>query len=419
MGELATQKRRSFEPTNPAGEKEYSNQKLTNEERHLNKPEKFDAELVPLSEANHFMGDWLRLAERAVDPTPYYSPAYLLASAKHLCPETSCQLVLVWQGDGPKKLVGLFPISVKGIRYGYLHPVCELWRDCVTGNTVPLISGETIETVETVWSCFLEFLARHPNLPDVLHCRELGADTQSGLALQNLVSGKGIIRNVENSHERAVAKPVSSYADYTKKWSKKRSRNLRAAHRKLAEKGTVTFENISQSDPEFSDALEELLKLEASGWKGQMGTAFNSQKDSRDFALNAFNPEILPSAALLTVIRLDGRIIAGLFNLVSQGHVFGVRSGIDVSLAQCSPGILAYTWLLENLLETGDYQLLDSCTDGNHLLNKYWLERKTIEAVYVTASQRSGVKRIDRIINSRRVAKTLRDSCNGLIGRIR
>ena len=375
-----------------------------------------EVELRELSRCEDILSDWLRLCDKAKDPNPYYCPSFLYASAEHLVRGLQCHVVLVWEGKFPRTLVGLFPVAIKGMRHGYIQPVCELWNDCVTGISVPLISGEN---VDAVWSSFLKFISKHPKFPDIVHCPQICPHSHTGQALQSLGHCQELINVVDQTHERAIARPVASYSAYAKRWSKKRQVNIRTAKRKLTDRGTLSLETVYPGEKTFSDDLDELLRLEASGWKGKRRTAFNSRPESRKFALNAFNPDGLPSAAQLTVLRFNGQIIAGLFNLTSQGHVFGVRSGFDESYSAFSPGILAYVGLLEHLLEKDGHCELDSCTDGSHLLNKYWLERKTIEGVYLTAEVESGGRRIERVLTLRNAVKRGRDHCEVLLNRMR
>lgn len=370
------------------------------------------AELITLSDCDRIMGDWLQLAERAVEPNPYYGPAYLLASARYLAAENECRIVLVWDLRISRELVGFFPLAVKGLRQGFAHPVCDLWRDCVTGVNVPLISGDA---VETIWTCFLKFVARHPKLPDIVHGREICPDGPCGLALRNVMNANEAVGIAESRHERSIAKPVSRYDDYTKRWSKKRLRNVKAGLRKLRKVGDITFEAVTPDDPDYRQALDDLLELEAAGWKGRQGTALSSKPNSRKFAHNALNSTGVPSASLLTLMRLDGRVVAGMFNLVSHGRIHGLRSGYDESLSSYSLGIIMYAWLLERMLDFGDYHELDSCSDANHLLEKYWLERKTIEAVFITAEMGTGAARIRRMISLRTAARKLRAFCGGFV----
>lgn len=380
------------------------------------------AELIQMADAASLVPQWQKLGEEAIEPNPYYCPAFLIASAKHINDGLTCQIVAIWKreqtGDLERELVGLFPIAVKNWRHGYPIPVVQLWRDCLTGVNTPLMASED---PSNVWRTFLQFIKQHPKLPDILHGREIYSQDACCHALMALEESKEATYYTAASFERAIAQPISSNEEYINRWSAKRRRNIRASTRKLEELGEVSFETVTPSDAHYSEVLNALLELEKAGWKGREGTAFNCQQNSAAFVQEAFGGEVCTLTALseISIMRIDGRIVAGLMNLVAHGKVFGVRSAYDEKLANQGPGTVMYAWLLERMLEQGDYKELDSCADAGHLLEKFWLERKQVSSVYATADTANGTAQIERILAAHNRMKQLRDTARNVLARVR
>jgi CelD/BcsL family acetyltransferase involved in cellulose biosynthesis len=115
--------------------------------------------------------------------------------------------------------------------------------------------------------------------------------------------------------------------------------NLRRRARRLEALGAVAVLR-SDGTGEVDAAVADFLALEASGWKGEGGTAI-----ALDPVLVRFYGRIARDAAArgalaIRALTLDGRPIAIHFGLVHRGSYFLPKTAYDESLASMSPGQL-------------------------------------------------------------------------------
>lgn len=144
--------------------------------------------------------------------------------------------------------------------------------------------------------------------------------------------------------ERVVRR--SPYIDLEGSWeefeaalSKKRRANIRRRWRRLEERGEVTIELVDGSE-RLDELLAEAYAIEASGWKGEGGTAIASQP-----ATESFYGELARWAAArgwlrIWFLRLDGRALAFAYCLVQGGVLYGLKVGFEPEARPFAPGTL-------------------------------------------------------------------------------
>jgi CelD/BcsL family acetyltransferase involved in cellulose biosynthesis len=115
--------------------------------------------------------------------------------------------------------------------------------------------------------------------------------------------------------------------------------NLRRRARRLHELGAVAVRRVD-GGPGVDEAVDEFLRLEASGWKGERGTAI-----ALDPALVGFYRRVARDAAArgtlaLRALTLDGRAVAFHFGLVQGGVYHLPKTAYDEALGNVSPGHL-------------------------------------------------------------------------------
>lgn len=116
--------------------------------------------------------------------------------------------------------------------------------------------------------------------------------------------------------------------------------------RRLHEAGDVTLDLQDGSD-RLTTLLEEGFAVEASGWKGERGTAISSRPETRSFYTQAARWAARSGMLQLAFLRLDGRAIAFHLNLVAAGVHYHVKGGFDPAYRQYSPGKVLHRLLLE------------------------------------------------------------------------
>jgi CelD/BcsL family acetyltransferase involved in cellulose biosynthesis len=115
--------------------------------------------------------------------------------------------------------------------------------------------------------------------------------------------------------------------------------DLRRRRRRLAEQGEVTFE-ASQGGTSSGAVLDELLALEATGWKAARGTAIASRASTQRFYADVTAWAAARGIVRLLVLRLDGRPLAALLGVQDDGVHYLLKGGFDLAYARYSPGQL-------------------------------------------------------------------------------
>jgi CelD/BcsL family acetyltransferase involved in cellulose biosynthesis len=115
--------------------------------------------------------------------------------------------------------------------------------------------------------------------------------------------------------------------------------NLRRRARRLAELGAVAVRRAD--DPGDVDAaLADFLALEASGWKGEGGSAIAQDAAQVRFYGRIARDAAARGALAVRALTLDGRPIAVHLGLVHRGRYLLPKTAYDESLGYVSPGQL-------------------------------------------------------------------------------
>lgn len=160
--------------------------------------------------------------------------------------------------------------------------------------------------------------------------------------------------------------------------SAKRRSNLRRAARRLEDLGDVSFE-VHRSADGLDAVLDEVLHLEASGWKGERGTAVSADPRRERFYRAVTRWAAERGWLLLTALRLDRRMIA--FSLAFDDHavVHGLKLAYDEGFGKHSPGAQVLHRTLTLALE-GTTRTFDLLGDDDPY--KTAVADGTIERVY-------------------------------------
>lgn len=233
-----------------------------------------------------------------------------------------------------------------------------------------------------------------------MHIPEFYIDGAVDEVLEDIVKSRKLLKNVTKEFQRAAAFCGLDFETYSSRWTRKKARNIRSRERKLKSQGKLSFEIIDQNNSSFRHALNTVLALEHSGWKGKKGTALISQTNTKTFAEFAFSSAIKELCTHVAILKLDGRIIAGQLNLVSQNTAFFIKSAYDENLSALGPGIILYKWVLQQMLDHGKYIELDSCADANHHLEEIWLERKLVQELFLAVPSKVNERKLKLLVLS-------------------
>jgi CelD/BcsL family acetyltransferase involved in cellulose biosynthesis len=323
------------------------------------------ADLVAIAE------DWRELAARTLEPNVFYDPAFALPAAALFGRDVGA--ALVWSGEKPRKLVGLFPTRVTQRRYGFVLPVLEGWTHAYGPLGTPLVAREAAEPVIAAW---LAHLAGDGAMPGLLLLPLL---TEGGLFAGALGASlrRLQMRHADIArHQRPLLSPGDDRDNYLEQAvSAHRRRELRRSVRRLAERGALLFA-ASREPAAVARDIEDFFALEAGGWKGERGTAAAQNDAVRAFMKTAIQALGAEGKVAINRVLLDGRAIAATITLRSGDGAWYWKTAYDQDYARYAPGVLLSAALTEDLAANSAIARTDSCAaPGNPILDDLWRER--------------------------------------------
>lgn len=323
------------------------------------------ADLLPV------VGEWRELARCAIEPNIFYDPAFALAAASVFGNDVGA--VLVWSGTTPRRLLGFFPARISDRRYGVKLPILVGWTHPYGPLGTPLVEREAAEPVIAAW---LAYVAGDPSLPGVLLLPLVAEDEPFAAALGAILQRTQMPCADFARHHRALLAPRRVRAHYLENAvSAHRHRELRRSGRRLSDAGALLF--TTASDPATVAAgLEDFFRLEASGWKGEAGTAAAHHAEVTSFIKTALPALAAEGKVAIHRLLLDGRAIAAAITLHSGDGAWYWKTAYDETFARFAPGVLLSAALTEELAEDAAIVRTDSCAaPGNATLDHIWSER--------------------------------------------
>ncbi|MWV27687.1 GNAT family N-acetyltransferase [Erythrobacter sp. GH3-10] len=320
---------------------------------------------------------WDALAQCAAEPNPFYESWYLLPSLRALDRRGDVTL-LTLQANG--QLAGLMPVLRTRDYYGHPIPHLRNWLhpNCFCGQ--PLVA-KGLE--QEFWQALLAWCDGHAGLSLFLHLSHAPAHGPLRSALKSVLAGEARPAAEVMREERAMlhtAQPAEDY--FAQSVSAKKRKELRRQHRRLAEEGDLSVERLTDYS-QVAEWTRDFLELESRGWKGDAGSALNSDHDTRAIFQHAIAGAAARGRLERLAIRLDGRPIAMLATFTTGRHAFSFKTAYDEDYARFSPGVLLQR---ENLamLEQDGFEWADSCASPDHpMIDHIWRERRVIERLSI------------------------------------
>jgi len=337
--------------------------------------------LDPVSLDKAQLAAWQALADSAIEPNPFYEPAFVLAAIEAGEPSTRGLRLLVVVGDDGRWLACLPAVKA---RHARLLPVWQAWNGPYVFLTCPLLAGE---------SPGRQVAALLGGVPGRVTGRaiEFGCLPDEGLAelafnsgLQQLDWAPAWRRRFERAF--LVRRPDADA--YTASISSHHRREANRRRRRLAD--TVGAEPEIVAAGGSAEAVDAFLEVEASGWKGLAGTALASrEEDAAFFRLMCERFDRLGRVEIL-LLRAGGRVLAAECVLLAGEGCFTFKIAFDEEFARFSPGIEVVLGQIGWFHDSG-ILWSDSCADpDNRMINRLWPDRRRLQSLVLVEPGRRG-----------------------------
>ena len=331
----------------------------------------------PCCTAPSVLHSWNALALYATEPNPFHESWYLLPALRALDPQESVRFLLFEVGD---VLVGMIPLAREKRYYGrrianlagWTHPNCFLGAPLVAPGFE-----------RAFWRSLLDWADHKAGKALFLHLSGLPLHGPLHQALSDVVAETGRPAGLVYREERAMLAAGKTPEEYfTVALSGKKRKELRRQLTRLSEEGQVNFVRKADSDG-LSEWIDHFLALEASGWKGEAGSALAQQGTTKALFRQGLEGAAAHGRLERLSLTLDGRPIAMLANFITAPGAFSYKTTYDEAYARFSPGVLLQC---ENLLmlDRADVQWTDSCAaQGHPMIDHIWRERRALGRISV------------------------------------
>jgi len=329
--------------------------------------------LAPLTSID--IGDWRGLSDRAIEPNGYYLPDWELAVNASAPGRTGASALSAWSDD---RLIGLMPVipllRATGIplpAFASAHPYGTL--------CTPLLDRKTAEDAASRLMQAARQAGTH-----ALMLREVSLDGAVMKAFNAVLRGEGLRPKILRWHLRAS---LDATRDADKLLheavSGKKLKELRRQRHRLAEHGQVRFD-VARSRQSVEAALEPFLKLEASGWKGERGTALAQVEGDLAFIRRAMKALAETKNCEIVSLRAGDTPVASGIVLRHQSRAFFFKIGVDERFAKYSPGVQLTVDLTRHLCADPAIASADSTASPDHpMINPIWRGRFAIGDVLI------------------------------------
>lgn len=296
---------------------------------------------------------WLQLLQMIEDRAFYHHPAWYLALNDTLCKDL---VFAFFHSDGePLAIVPVQLDSTDHKMQGPTHDHIALndWI-CASPTAVDTVIDSLPAMCESLgnsnWSkLFFGSVPEHSVLSGRLSEQRAGTRATSATYETPWLSS-----DCRETFWFDCDLPTDKHSDSNKSpIGSKLRRNLKRRRAKLSEQGKLAFtiyENKNEQNPgplTNQCAFDSFLKIEASGWKGESGTAVASDIELSGFYKQLYQTEMKDWRPSINLLSLDEDPIAAQLQIQTGRTASLVKVGYDEQWAQFSPGFLA----LESYLE--------------------------------------------------------------------
>jgi CelD/BcsL family acetyltransferase involved in cellulose biosynthesis len=362
--------------------------------------------------------EWRALAERAIEPNGYYLPAWELAVNAFARGRTDAATLSVWRD------VSLVPGEETGL-IGLL-PVISLWRAC----KIPLPALASASPYGTLCTPLLDRgLTEEAAKGLMTEARAAGAHalilrdvSLNGAAMKALTQAlrrEDLRPIVVHSHLRACLDARRDADEVLRDaLSAKKLKELRRQRNRLGEQhGDVRFE-VARSVDDVAEAVEVFLALEASGWKGERGTALRQDSGDLNFIRRATRGLAETGQCEIVTLHAGDTPVAAAVVLRHQDRAFYFKLGIDEAFSKFSPGVQLTLELTRHLCADAVLVTADSTASAHHpMINPIWRGRLRIGDVIIPLKRNDPV--VPVIHAAMKLRLVLRDLARRAVHRLR
>lgn len=330
-----------------------------------------DHQLTPLATISR--EPWRALAARSLEPNGYYLADWQAAVNAHARERANVSALSAWTGApnvGARQLIGLLPV-VSLWRAWKIPLPALISADPYGPLGTPLIDGENAEAaIEALMARARTAGAR------ALIIRELPLDGAVMQLFTQVLAKRGMQPRIIQAYRRAELDATQDgEALLRDALGAKKLKELRRQRRRLAEHGEVRF-SVARTSEDIPGALEDFLKLEASGWKGERGTALLSHTGDSRFIREAVTTLAARGECEIVTLHAGSQPVAAGVILRDRSRAYFFKMGVAEAFAKQSPGVQLTLDITRHLCDAPGIARADSSAAPDHpMIDAIWRGR--------------------------------------------
>lgn len=347
---------------------------------------------------------WDRLAAHALEENPWLTRQMVLSGIDAYAGQF--RALVLFKHD-TSELIGFLPFLVKG--FGPVSigmPALNLYQ--VAGT--PLIAAQH---AQIAMAGLFGAIASARGLPRHWVFPHMNAHGPFAEMARIKADRMGFEIGMAAPYERAMlTHRAGDFASHVETViGKKRAKDIERNWRRLEREGDLQFERIDDPDA-VAQRVEDFLRIEASGWKGERRTAFLSRPDDAAFARAAYGGSHNGvGLASVDSLLLDGKPIAISINISTGDTLFTPKCAFDETYRRFGPGLVLEYKVIERFFAEKLFSRMDAATTvEGHLINGLWGESRVMGTMVVGpkgASTRALLAAIDGVAAGRQALKRL------------
>jgi CelD/BcsL family acetyltransferase involved in cellulose biosynthesis len=281
---------------------------------------------------------WRELAAHRSESAPFVDEAWIAACIEAFRPRAP--LLLRHRQDG--KLVGL--AALQSLAESWAGRRIAVLQSLTTHESYRfdfLSSPGRVDVQEQLWRPLCE--AGRWDVIRLDHLPEGSPTLSAGLRVAQEMGWRALVQPTFES-------PWRPLAPWDQGLTRKFKSNLRNRERRLQQLGDLVFE-VARGSADQSRALETFYALEASGWKGERGTAIASREHVKAFYDRLV--ERASSQMWIPILSVAGRPVAGQLFRIQGGTMFMHKTAYDPEFSPFAPGQLLTARVIRYGIENG------------------------------------------------------------------
>lgn len=274
--------------------------------------------------------EWDALADRMHAP-PWLRPGWMDAWWASFG-RGQLELVCLWR-DG--RLAGVLPHSS---RFGELRS---------TSNSESPRFGILCEDTEASLQILRSLFDRCPRRLTLFPLQNSEPELDQSVSCAEVANYRLLMRTIGYSPYIVLD---SDWEGYRRQRSRKLVTEIRRRRKRLEEEGHLSL-TVEDGTEELDQLLDGCFKLEAAGWKGQVGTAMASKAGTARFYRALAHWAARRGSLRLAFLKLDGRMLAFDFSIEEGGTHYLLKTSYDPAFGRLGPGILIRSEMLARCFE--------------------------------------------------------------------